>query len=298
MSNDFRQEPPRSTFNYGDGNDGAGSYSGGGTSTLSRVMFFSSLNISNSTTLDTNGFPIFVSGTLSIASGSKISSNGGNASLDTAGIQPINSTAIGFWYTTLPGPSGGNTNAGQPGSNINSVSAGQASLQPIGLGGPGGAGGDGSGGRTGGAAPTIATPLFAPRTLALAGTFIGLCSGDSSTNASTWAYAGGTGGSGGGGDGVNKGGGGGGSGGIVWIFARTISNLGTIEAKGGSGGNGGVAGNCGGGGGGGGGAIIIVTGSNSYGSTSVAGGAGGTKTGTGTNGSSGSSGNVYAFAGV
>jgi hypothetical protein len=277
---------------FGDGSDGALTCST--TVTLTRVMLYSSATLNSSCDLRPSRFAIFVSGTLTINSGGKISSNGAAGPSSTAATQCV-APAVG---TYGPGASGGYNatfqNDGFPTSNAG-LSAGYF------LGGNGGGGGTGgvAAGKTGGG--TALTSRFGSNAVGLPVNMDFLMYGSTHTPAaggSTIHYAIGGGGGGMGGQGSGGVGGSGACGGdIIGIFARAvvINSGGIIEAKGGTGASSSNA-NSGGGGGGGGGVIMIkaLSYSNS-GTLDVSGGAGGAGTGTGATGVTGSTGQTFIF---
>lgn len=275
---------------YGDGSDGDATISG--NTSLTSDVFYNNLTINNGITLTTDGWRIFVKGTLT--NNGTISANGtnggaggaggnGGGGVNTSGAAgaagaaanyPEGSTAYG-----TDGPAGGSGGLG--GNNSSAPSrAGAAGVagtttttaRKIGSdgsnGGTGGAAGNGGGGAAaGGTGGTSSGALRNEiRTYVAAYLMYDPQTGD-------FYYTAGGGGSGGGGQGgsvsagsTGGGGGGGGgggagsAGGCVSIFARTLVNAGAITAVGGNGGNGGAGGNgdtsvdagWGGGGGGGG----------------------------------------------
>ena len=278
---------------FGDGSDGDYSVPGGGL-VLSRDWYYRDLTVPVGTTVSTNGYRLFVSGTLTVAGLIYwVPINGGNASGAIGGGTTPNLTAANLGAGT-GGRGGGN------GSTSGDGSAGVNQGSPInGMGGLGGIGGYGGGvtgpDRVGGIGGTAGAYGYQPfRSLSvylsrLAATLI-------------QSGAGGAGGGGGAstGDGASGGGGGAGGtgGGVIAIFAKTIvvSATGKIQANGGNGGNGAAAtlgegtGSGGGGGGasGGGGFLYLVYGSltNSGTIAAAAGtpGNGGAGVGTGANG--------------
>lgn len=264
---------------FGDGADGDVTISSG-TTTLTRDMFYANLTVAVGAVLDTAGFRVFVTGTLT--NNGTIRANGTNASGATGGTQKGSTSP----FFGAGGPNGG-TGAGSTGG------ADPNAYQMPG-GGSGGAGGAGSGG-AGGAGRTINAILGTN------GGGLGLwrqmapCT--SGSFGLQYPSGGGSGGSGGG-DGANSGGGGGGGGCPVALIARYLAGSGVVESKGGNGGSP-SAGNCGGGGGGGGGVIKIMTHSTTQPWTlTVTGGSGGTATGTGVTGTTGSTGNTFVTLGV
>lgn len=261
---------------FGDGSDGDVTLSS--NTTLTRDMFYNSLNVAGYT-LYTAGHRIYVRGALS-GTGT-ISNTGGAASGTVAGDGADNSSDSAAL--------GGGTNGGGPATNGEARTYYRSHTSTsAGIGGDGGGAGAGSGGIDSSSNTTFPlTPAYAQ---AIAGQF---------TNG---FWGGGTGGGGGESNGgTNVGGAGGGGGGVIMIFAYTYSFTGTIDVSGGNGGagvgsDGGSVGG-GGGGGGGGGAIILhsTTLESSRGGTfTVSGGVGGpggeSAGGNGTAGSNGADG--------
>ena len=270
------QESDQPVQNYGDGSDGDVTISA--DTSLSRDMFYVNLTVNSTKTLTTNGFRVFVktlltnNGTISASGGN--GGNGGNGgagsgsqgSGGSAGVIAHNSGSLPASLVGKAGGSGGDENTA--GSN---GTAGTGQTKSIGVagvaGGNGGAGGGGTyaggSGQSGGA--LSGTAFNYPRSSLSAYTLFDSQPSNTFAVLQLSASSGSAGGGGAGGGGNHgTGGGGGGSGapgGIIWIFAKTIINAGTITANGGNGGNGGnaVGGptNGGGGGGGGGGVIIL-----------------------------------------
>ncbi len=266
---------------FGDGTDGDVIIST--PTTLTRDMYYDDLTVNS--TLNTDGFRIYVKGTLS-GSGTiagKTGSNGGNAVTTTPGTAGA-STGTGIFKTTV-GIAGGDASAvvgiGTTGAN----------------GGAGGTGSGGGGGTGTGGAATQVNKFGILRSLTLQGTDFNSSGTLSVLKPAGQAGGGGLGGEGG--SGRAGGGGSGASGGMVWIVANIWAGTFTISSTGGNGGNGanGTASNGGGGGGGAGGtggsAVIIYRTKTWTGSYALTGGTGGTKgtgTGTGANGVNGSTG--------
>jgi len=297
---------------FGTGIDGTMTITSGTTS-LSKDMHCTNLTISGTGAVNTNGWRLFVSGTLdlSAAPSGAISSNGvagGNSSgvvgafgpsglgMRTVGASPISGGGGGSATTTVgaAGTTGGSNTYGNGGNG--------------GSGGSGGASTNAAGSGASGGTMMVQIPLNTP-TVSFMPPGIG---------ASIAAGLIGGGGGGGGGDGSNAGGGGGAAGsfgGTVALYARVIqrgsnTNTSLIQAKGGAGGNGGNAagGNAagGGGGGGGGGGCIYIVNETLLGSTIANaldvsggnGGSGGTGSGSGkggTGGTGGASGSVQVL---
>ena len=296
---------------FGDGSDGALT-SSSGTTSLSKDMYYSSITLSGTATVDTKGFKIFCNGTcdLTNAPANAIRSNGGNGGNSagtgggSVGTAPVAGTTGG----------GGGASAGAAGGTTTGTQAGAASSPTSangGAAGANGAGGDGASG-AGGAQRTGASAALPLSFRRLA---VELIRGATIISGGVGA----PGGSSGGGDGTAGGGGGGGAtgAGVVALFARKINRggstaAGAISAKGGTGGNGGVpaGGNRGGGGGAGGGgggwAYIVydtLLGSSATNAIDCSGGTGGTGgngtgTGKGGNGGTGGSGGRITIIGI
>jgi hypothetical protein len=264
---------------FGKATDSASTTSG--TVTLARNMYFTDFTVANGTTVNTNGYIIFVSGTLTNAG--TIRNNGNNASGQTAGA----TTTTGF------------LDAGTGGKNGNASGAGTAGLtKTYSLGSAGSAGGSGGSGNGSCAGPGAggAAGGITAETARLQNFFgANLTSGSEIKNSNRILAYGlssnfvlsSSAGSGSGGTGANDtgtaglGGGSGSTGGVVEILAKTIINTGTISAIGGNGGNGtnnsGSAAGGGGGAGGSGGVIVLMYKNlTDTGTISVTGGTGGT----------------------
>lgn len=204
---------------FGNGADGSQSITG--NTTLTRDMYYADLTVNPGVNLNTGGFRIFVSGTLTLGGGSRISRDGLNAT--------ASSPAAGL----TPGSLGGSG----PGANM-SLCAGGGTFNSL-----GGAGGTGRTGCPGGIDGQPATSVggaqaFDAGLVALSGrTLDGVIV---------------SGGSGGGG-GTSSAGNGGSGGGVAVVAARSVSvpSSASITAIGG--------GNAGDGGGGGGGVVVVVS---------------------------------------
>lgn len=312
---------------YGNGADGAMTANGSTTYntfsslsanvyTLSRDIYLTDLTGSTGVSINTNGYQIYINGTLTQNGTFKIFSNGGNGG-NASGVTG-GAAGTGITGTTVPstvgGAAGGNGgaatsfSAGQNGSNGSSGTAsGSNALGVVGISGTATGGSSGSGATGGGAQSTggtlgtagalTSTPVTYPVTEPIIRNF-GYYRGGSFV---TFNVSGGNGGGGGGGSGGSgagstggAGGGGGGSGangGIVIVYAKTIvvnSGVTLLQAKGGNGGNGANGGtgtgtqyNGSGGGAGGvggnGGLVILVYGTKSAAITyDVTGGSNGT----------------------
>jgi hypothetical protein len=248
---------------FGTGADGAVTISSG-TTTITRDMQYTNLTINGSGSVNTNGYQIYVSGTLdlSAAPAAAIYANG-----------PNNGIGLSFYVGPIAS-NGGYSQTGGTGVGA----AGIGFTRTPGYGGDGGASGSGGAGtNAGGAAATMIFTLRVTQPTignAALTTYIGALSSASGVMPTAWAWSaqGGASGGVGGGDNINAGGSsvfGGGSGGALVIRARFINRGGStaasaLQAKGGSpsnGGNGASAGNTGGAGGsgGGGGGLIDLT---------------------------------------
>jgi len=285
---------------------------------LLRDMYYDNLTINTGVTLNSNGFRIFIKNTLNTVGTGKIASNGNNGGnggngTGSGGIAGIAATQA-YTTGTLPVPLTGAT-GGTGGIDSSTGTAGTAgtalakalTLENSVAGGTGGTGGGGIAGGTGGAGAATTTAMFTPPNALFTAIYnlFDLVAG----TVIQYGIAPSSGGGGGGGGGTGgscptcSGGGGGGSGssgGVVWIAAKTITNL-TTEAKGGVGGQGGNdnsvsgGGGVGGGGAGGnGGTIILIYSKSTTISTDVTGGAGGAigNSGETTNATTGTVGNI------
>jgi len=289
---------------YGDGSDGSQTIST--QITLASDMHYNNLTLAAGGQIITNGWRIFVKGTLDLrnAIAGAIQNNGGNGASGAAFFGGTGGTAPGA--NSLGGGSAGGTGGvgGVYGTGANGATSSNVAVNggTNGASGIGGANGSGISGGTGGAAIGLGNmfPVRRWSTNFLLGA-TQIASGNGARGAG-----------GGGGDGVSNygggGGGGGAGGGIVGIWANTILKgsstaaycIQALGGNGGSGGNGGPDGNTGGGGGaggGGGGWIYIATnniaGAEAFSALAVdggAGGSGGTGTGTGFGGNGGGGG--------
>lgn len=288
----------------GDGSDGDVTISA--PTTITRDMYYNNLTVNS--TLTTDGYKIFVKGTLSGSgtikwgtpnagtAGSTGTSNGvGGAQ---GGTGPLKNVAGGDGGDGQTAGSSGNGVAGTAGASSNPCIGSNGSA-----GGTGGSAGARSGG-TGGAGGTKTAPNTSFGIYSwLTASFIDLKT--DFTLAQLIGQCGSGGGGGGGDDSATgtsgAGGGGGASGGIVLIFANIWAGTFTIDVAGANGGNGGASsgfdvGGGGGGGGGNGGIAVVVyvtkTWTGSYTLTAGTKGTGGATSGlgTGTAGSDGTNG--------
>jgi hypothetical protein len=264
---------------FGDGSDGAVTISV--NTTLTRDMFYTSLVVNNSITLNAGSFRVFCS--TSLTNNGTIHNNGNNGSngVGASGGAGGVATPAGSLPAGLAGKDGGSGGSsafgpvvGDPGAaGGNGTDVAKCLGSSTVAGANGGAGGittgDGGAGGAGGTAGTITGTIYNIPKNMLSAYFMmdfvptatrfelapsaGGAGGGGGGEATTGTVIGGTGGGGGGG---------GGTGGMVWIASKIIINNGTISVTGGNGGNAGNAGggqgsppgNAGGGGGGGGGA--------------------------------------------
>lgn len=241
---------------FGDGSDGTVTIASG-TTTLTRDMYYANLTISGTGKLVTNGWRVFVSGTLDLtaAPAGAISWDGSNGNAAVGATAGANSSAptsnaCGIGTGSFAGVAG-TTAAGSVGSNANGNPMSNAGGGPGSAAGKGGASSGGVAGGAGGNAGTVTATTaryYAPFLNTGQGGLIG-------------GGAGGAAGGGGGGATSNSGGGsgsGGSGGNVLYLAANTISvtgaATGAISCKGGNGGNGGAGAGSGGGGGGGAGA--------------------------------------------
>lgn len=291
-------------FPYGDGSDGNVTVSA--PDTLTRDMYYNNLTVNS--TLTTNGFKIYVKGTLSgngtITWGTPTPGGNGGVSSGGAGAAGTAGTAGGSGK--FPNNAGG---AGGAGGTITGTPGAVSASITSAIGSRGGNGG--SGGVAGGTSGTVTLidkfGVSAFKTLEMFDI----------TSAGMVYYKAGSGGAGGGGGSAassgwqNGGGGGGGAGGgVVWIAAQTWAGTFSIVANGANGGTGGSTNTSGhteycggGGGGGGGGTTIVIYGTKTWsGAYNVAGGTGGTGGASGgsfaTSGSNGSTGVSYEISGA
>ena len=218
---------------------------------LASDMYYDNLTIAPGIVLTTNGYRLFVEGTLTFASNtSRISYNGLNAAANLSG-SALQTNTIGGSFA---GGNGGG--AGSVGVNATN---GSGSSQ---LGSAGGAGGTGS--VAGGAAGTVSAVTTVNGGVVVFNDILRAIHG---RDLNGTKVTGGTGGGGGGGAsaGGSAGGGGGSGGGVLIVVANNVvwptSVTDTyISANGGTGGNAGLLGGikAGGGGGGGGGVVVFV----------------------------------------
>lgn len=273
-------------YNFGDGSDGAVTISS--PTTLTRDMYYSSLVVTD--TLTTNGYKVFVSGTISGAGTIKwgVANNGANASGSTAGAGGAANASGGQFYLNSAGGAGTNNTPG--GSSGGSGTSMTTSVGVVGGNGGGLGGFVGSGGAV--TAPTTKFAVFADLTLK------GIDFVPATPGFGGIYKTSGGGGGGSGGYNSGAGGGGGASGGIVFLCAKNWTGTFTIMSVGGNGGNASTPGsptnNNGGGGGGSGGVSIVIYDAKTWtGSYSLAGGTKGTDGAGGTSAQNGTTGISY-----
>lgn len=252
----FVPESPVVRQLFGDGSDGDVTISGG-TTTLTRPMFYDNLTIASGGVLDTAGYIVCVRTKLTVQSGGIIRNNGGNASV-SAGTSPPGVASGGDADTsTQANANFGRRIAGTEGGTGNNGGTSTASgTLRMGIGGGGGRGSHTSGTEAGPAVTARPHRAFA-------------------LMFSPWNFGGGRGGYSG--SSLSNGNGsGGGGGGVVEIWASEIvvEAGGTIQANGGNGAAGGSAGAQGGGGGGGGAVLLYYGRYDNAGTVEAAGGLG------------------------
>jgi hypothetical protein len=246
----------------GDGSDGDVTISV--NTTLTRNMFYNSLEIEPGVILDPGGYAIFCLGTI-ILDGD-IERNGNPGAPGIAGVSGGAGGAAltsGFLFGSYAGGAGG-FGGGVPG-----VAGGSTLNSPRGYAGTGGAGGF-AGFSAAGPGGTVTNELPQGGDVRTIREMVKL-------RDAFGAYIdGGAGGGGGGGAGGGGGGGGGGSGGsVIMVATRQFTGAGVIRSLGGMGGPGVGGVGPGGGGGGMGGFIGLVIAEGTAPSTDVSGGAGG-----------------------
>lgn len=264
------------SYFFMDGSDGNVTISGG-TTTLTRDMYYDTLTIDSTGVLIPAGFCIFCQ--TALINNGAIRMNGGNGSDGSGASGGTGGTAATSTGALVSGQSG--KTGGAPAAN-GSNAVGTATS----LGGLGGVGGN-SATQTGGTV-TAGQSFIVGLTYLKNVAFWELLFRVNAIPATVFGGDPGGGGSGGAG-GVGAGGGGGGAGGgWVMVVASSVSGSGTFEANGGNGGNG-FGGVGGGGGGGGGGVVYILSLSNSITSSQVLvnGGTGGTGFASGASGNTG-----------
>jgi hypothetical protein len=239
---------------FGDGSDGDVVISA--PTSLSKDMFYNDLTINNGITLTSNGFRIYVKGTLT--NNGTISNPGGNGGNSSAGVGGT-AGAAGAAGTLGGGGAGaiGATCTGN-GSYTNGNN-GDALANSIGGDGGNGGAAQTTNPATAGIKGVQTASKTTPRSIGLADEMI-------ETGATVAIMKGGVGGGSGGassnstGTPVAQSGGAGGGAGIIFISGKTIVNAGSISAKGGDAGTSSVTTGtgCAGGSGGGGGGFIYI----------------------------------------
>jgi hypothetical protein len=221
---------------FGDGSDGDATISG--ALSLTRDMYYNNLTIQSGAIITTNGWSIFVKGTLDVtaAPAGWLKNTGNDATGTTA--------ATGTKSGSVAGTVGGGTSSASANTTGGFGTAGEA-------GGAGGSGGRAVSLGQGATNPTGNRMGRITQFLHKAGSAI---LGGSGGGAGTTGSLG------------NAAGGGGGGGGVIYLAANTISRGGStaangIQANGGNGGNGSASvqtNGAGGGGGGGGGWVYLI----------------------------------------
>lgn len=236
---------------FGDGSDGNLLVdSGTGDTNLTETGFYEDVTIDDGAFLHTDGYLLFVNGTLTITDG-WVQWNGNPGDAGSVG----GAAGAAHTATILAGGRAG----GAGGNNANGMAGSSSATSLASASGRGGTGGNGGGVTLGAAGGSNARSIGDTRSVQAATT------GHVLANGTHTAITGGAGGGGGGGGGAAGlfGGGGGGGGGVVIVIARNVVIVtGGIRANGGAGGageNGGASAGGGGGGGGQGGVIYLVT---------------------------------------
>lgn len=210
---------------FGDGSDGDVTISS--ATTLARDMYYRNLTVAAGQTLDAGGYRIFVSGTLTLSDGAKISRDGNPHFTGMLGdAQP----GAGLPAGTLGASGAGAVVGANGGSVTNSLGGNAGDGADAGSGGQATAPDDGAGG----------SGVFHSAVQAISGRSLDAVLVE--------------GGAGGGGGATTADGAGGGGGGVVMIAARTVTLAGSSARFSADGGDGGP-----GAGGGGGGAVVVVT---------------------------------------
>lgn len=256
----------------------------GGVYTLHCWRYPTTMTVSGTGEVKTNGYGIEASVSITVTSPGKIDDNGGTATSST-GV----SLRTAGWYPSIAASAAHNASSSAQASMPPVpfvASAGTATGGTAGVAGTNGAacqggGGGGSTTTTGGNAGAITVVTAANGGPMWPDAWQHFALGFASGSQFTYGSAGG-----GGADGTGVGGASGQAGGIVWLAAPTITGTGTISADGGGGAN--TVTSPGGAGGGGPGGFVILT-ANTYG-TSLNVHATGANGGTGSGGANGGKG--------
>jgi len=286
---------------FGDGSDGDVTIAD--DTDLARDMFYNSLTVNVTKTLNPKGYRIFVKETLTnngvISSVGGDGGNGGDGSAGVGGAAGAAGAVSGGSGSLGSGVNGKVGAVGQGGNSNGSEGTIGANQSTPSLGGNGSGGGNGGdttlpiahAGGLGAAGGTVAGPTTKDGFKTLPWIII-LKELESTIKKVLGGASGGSAGSGANASAASQsasggGGGSGASGGVIVICAKTIINNGIITCAGGKGGDAGLswraaagnqgAGGSGGGGGGGGGVLIIVYNTVTWGTETVAGGLGGSK---------------------
>lgn len=314
-------------YNYGDGSNGAATFSDQGTAPtgttktdntagatvfrLDRDVYYTTMTVNATVTVLTNQYRVFcntsatVNGTISGNGGAghdaALSVGGSGGSLNT---NYLAGAPVGGTGGSGNGAGNNGANGGNGTNNANCLSSNNGAA----AGGGGNSGGAAIGGSAGTAGTTTATTIKLIANWHLA-TLLDIAA-DGATKKFQGSASAAGGGAGGSSAGTSGGGGGGGSnGGVLAMYAKslTIGAAGVISSNGGKGGNGaaGVSGNSGGGGGGGGGnggiVVLVYNTLSNSGSVTASLGAQGTKGAgagsgaAGVDGTAGLAGLIYQF---
>ncbi len=225
----------KSSLFFGNGSDGAITYSDGLTRTLTKHMYYTTLTLTNSSIIQTAGYRIFASVAITGDGTGIIKAGGFDATGQNAGIY-LNSNMSSYGLMGIQG--------GRNGGNINTDGDDIFSATEYGgvIGGHGGNSDTNNGGN----------PQTTTFTSALIQSILQNTVGFMNNNSGIISF--GSGGAGGAGGSTGTGGGGGSGGGCCYIITKSIGNI-NLNA---SGGNGGDAVGTGGVGGGGNGGIVFV----------------------------------------
>jgi hypothetical protein len=233
----------------------------GSTYKLRRDINSASFNIESGVTLDTDGYIVYATGTLTIASGATVYAAGEAGDGYTVGTAGGSGWPSGSLAGSASGGTAGLCGVGQ----TCPINGGAGGATNPGIGGAGGIGGSGIGSAGAGGSVTAPSSGGNPPSSVAHLTYLATDAGGS---------GGGGGSSGGTSNSADAGGAGGGGGGNIEIQADNLTNSGTITAAGGAGGTANSSYSTGGGGGGGGGDIyLIYTSLSGSGTTNVTGGA-------------------------
>lgn len=197
--------------NFGDGSDGTVTITGG-TTTITRDMYYETLTVTGTGILETNGYRVFVRGTCTIQAGGIVQNPGIAGAGGAIGGGAGTAAAAGSLGGGFIGGAGIADAVGNPGANATDA-----------LGGAGGAGGATVGVvRAGGAGGTATAPAAADGGTRHACVRVGQILGGGNTPIVTSLRGGAGGGSGASVAGGATSGGGGGGGGVVCLIAYSL----------------------------------------------------------------------------